>query len=309
MNFIIALLFALILPSVIFLTTILYGGITNEAIKQSLIKADVYQRIGSFISEGSDVGESTDTPELQGIIMAYLTPDYAQLKTEEVIDSGYVWITDGSSTSPRISFPEIKERVMSQNPQLLADLSSMSEELKSQPVPEGITGEELEQFEQIGNSADMLTSFVQSDFSIPLGVHLQGIKDFYNLLKIVLPILLLVLCICLFLLGYLNKSWPARYKWIGFTLFLSAVFGFVAIAFQATLLSLLITVTASSSNDISSLFLPIAAEVMRSIVTAYTNYQGIASVILLILSAVCFVFASLTNKKPAIQPVARTKKK
>jgi hypothetical protein len=310
MKFLLAFSFALILPIVLFLTTVLYGGISNNVLKASLAESDIYQKLGSYISDVESDEEQNDTSELQGMIMAFLTPEYARQKTEEVIDAGYLWITDSSTGSPSVSFPEIKDQVQRQNPQLLSELTAMSEEIKSQPHPEGISGEDLESFEQMGNSADMLTTFVKNDFSIPLETHLRGMKQFYHLLKILQPVLLVVLLLCLILLWVLNKTISSRLQWIGAALMLSAIFGFITIALQTTLLSLLISVTTQESNELSMLFLPIAAEIMRDFVKTYTNYQGIASVVLLIISALCFVIASLNkNQKPAIKPVPVKKQK
>lgn len=249
-------------------------------------------------------------PELEAIILASLTPEYTKLKTEEVIDAGYFWITDASTNTPSVSFPEIKEQVLKQNPQLLSELTAMSQELQSQSVPEEMNDEELAQFEQMRDNSQMLITFVENDFSLPLDTYLQGVKGFYSVLKIVLPVLIIVLILCLIILLFGNKSLHSRLTWIGTTLMLSAISGFVVIAFQTILLSFLVSTTTQSSNDLSSLFVPIATEIMQNFVKTFTNYQGIMSVILLVLSAIFFAIASLSNiKKPALQPVLKTKKK
>lgn len=304
------LFFTIATPIAVFLTTILYGGISNTVIKEELADAQIYTQIQNYLPNNP---ESFESSEFETILRKHFTPEYTQTKVEDIIDESYGWITGSSTASPSVSFPEIKEDLLREHPELLSELSVLQNELQKQPLPEGLSDEEAlqiqAQMDQVEKNAASLNNFVQNDFSLPLEKNLKGIKDFYTLITIIYPILLVLLILSLVLLGYLNKTLSSRLKWIGSTLLVAGIFGFLAIVFQNVLLVFLTEAVKQSPNEVILMFAPIFVEMMKSFVKTYTQYQMITSIICTITAAILLGAAYMMRKQTTSVLPVRSKKR
>jgi hypothetical protein len=313
MKVLLLLFFAFISPLVIFLTTVLYGGTSPDILKTELAEANIYSKVTAFLTNTSDEGE--ENTEITDIVAANFTPEYTQSKVEDVIDTSYDWITGETTQSPSVSFPEIKQQILTQHPSLLTDIEAMAKDAEQTFDTTGMSEEEAVQAEQMHtqmtSQMGMMTEFVKNDFSWPLTKQLTGVKQLYSVIKLLQPILTLLLLLSLLILGLLNPTWPQRLKWTGAALFVAGIAGFMAVAFQAGIVALLTTVTQQTTNEAVTMFTPIIISIVRHFVKTYTNYQGIVSIVFFVVAALCFVIASLhKNEKPALKPVTvKTKKK
>lgn len=309
MRVIVLLLFIFTVPVVIFLTTVLYTSDLNTVLKTELTRNNVYSQINSQLSKLE--GEDAESQVVNSFLQSTLTPQYIQAKTETAIDSSFDWIRGKSATPPVLSFKDIKDKIFSQNPQLLATIEDLAKEMKNQPIPQDSSQDGAVQNQpdaQAMKGIDTLTSLAKSDFSIKLDQYLVGAKNFYNVLRILQPILAGLLLLYLVLLFVLSKTWPSRLKWIGITFILSGVLGFGVILFDSYLLGTLRSFVSVNSNQAVKIVSPIVIQIIKHFVDTYINYQTTANIVFLIIGVGSFA-AGLFMKTPSPTPKAKVNKK
>ncbi len=304
------LFFTFTLPLVIFLTVLLYGPLTPVSIKSELNNASVYEKLSQTLADISS--NDSENTELAGIITSRFTSEYIKIKTEGVIDDTSNWITGKSTTPPMLSFKELKEDIVKENPQLLTQLTDMADEMKNESAAYADSSENTD--ETMNQQADMMnvstsiSQLVNSDFSFNLEKELNGIKNGYATTRIVHPILIVLLFGSILLLGVLSSSWPARLRWIGSTLISSSVVGF-GILFVATHGILALTTALSDqSNEFVRLFSPIILHITTSFVSSYSLYEKSVSIVLLVIGIACII-GSTVIKPTSILPVKELPKK
>ncbi len=309
MRVIVLLFFIFTVPVVIFLTTILYTSDLNTVLKTELARNNVYGQISSQLA-------NLDNQDAQSIVVnsflqSTFTPQYIQAKTETTIDSSFDWIRGKSTTPPVLSFKDIKDKIFSQNPQLLATIEDLAKEMKNQPIPQDSSQDGTVQNQpdaQAAKSIDTLTSLAKSDFTIKLDQYLAGVKNFYNILRILQPILAGLSLLYLVLLFVLSKTWPSRLKWIGITFILSGVLGFGVVLFDSYLLNTLTRFVSINSNQAIKIVSPIVIQIIKHFVDTYINYQTTANIVFLIIGASSFAAGMFINKT-TVTPKAKVSKK
>jgi len=283
------LLFVLTLPVVVLIATVFYGGLSTTTLKTELAKSGIYQKTLDVLREPSSDQTYQDQQEDQVIsaLAVFFTPDYLQTKTEKIIDDSMAWITGASDTPPVLSFKEIKDAIDRQNPGLLINIQDLSQSIQKEASNETTA-------ENTPVKKDMLTDFVKNDFTFPLQKNLQGTKDFYGNLQLAFPALIGFLLVYLALLFGVNNTWKKRTKWIGMTLLIAGVWGYVLAMLFTVLMQTLIKVILQQNDPMIHLIVPIINRLITPFSHLYLTYQtevtivcGIVGIISLALS---FVF-------------------
>ncbi len=310
MRVIVLLFFIFTIPVVIFLTTILYASDLNTVLKTELARNNAYGQINTQISKLE--GEDAQSIVVNSFLQSTFTPQYIQAKTETTIDSSFDWIRGKTTVLPVLSFRDIKDKIFSQNPQLLTTIEDLAKEMKNQPIPQDSSQDGTVQNQpdaQAMKGIDTLTSLAKSDFTIKLDQYLIGVKNFYNILRILQPILAGLLLIYLVLLFVLSKTWPSRLKWAGITFILSGVLGFGVVLFDSYLLGTLISFVSVNSNQAIKIVSPIVIQIIKHFVDTYINYQTTANIVFLIIGAGSFAVGVFSNKTAPIAKAKVSKKK
>ena len=305
MKFLSALFFTLFFPLFIFLTTALYTSDVTPLLKSDLVKNKIYNELSSQLSK-LDTGDS-NSAIISQFIQSKFTSDYLRQKVETAMDSSDEWIKGQTNTPPVISFKDVKDELNAQYPQLLPGIEQASQELKQQEAQ----NPDLQRNPQAEKNIDMIANFAKSDFTVPLNQYLIGLKNFYTSVRILQPILGIVLILCLILLGVMNKSWPQRFKWIGFTLLFSSIWGFALTYSNTALVAFLANYLTTNANHTMQLAMPIALQLINHYADAFASYQKTASFVAFIAAAGCFagIFVTRNSTVAQVKPNKTAKKK
>lgn len=305
MKFLTAFFIVLITPLVVFLTTILYGGISSNLVKNNLEKAQVYQKITGFIAEAQEEGEPDEFTKIFG---KYLTPDYLKSKTEEVIDNSFNFVSGKSSTPPVVSFVEIKEGIMKSNPELLSSLENLPKELENQQtqLQEGGISESNNQ--DLSNGMNELRSLVKSDFKINLENYLRGFKSSYSVIKILHPILLVLLLGSVVLLRVLSGNWHSFFKWAAATFLITGILGFGAIYISNFGVSGAGNIISKNTNELVVVGGSIFIRIANNFLEAFTKFQTWTSIFLIIASIGNIIGFAITKGQPTLAKIPKPRK-
>jgi hypothetical protein len=303
MKIFILLFFTLCFPIFIFITTIVYASDITPILKSDLTKHQIYTQLSKQLGT-IDTGDSNSAIVSQ-FIQSKFTSDYLRQKVETAMDSSDKWVTGKSTTPPVISFKDVKDEINTQYPQLLPSIMQASQELKQQETQ----NPDMQQNPQAAKNIDMIASLAKSDFTIPLTKYLIGLKNFYTTIRILQPILGILLILSLIFLGVMNKSWHQRFKWFGFTLLFSSIWGFAITYSNASLVAFLANSLSVNTNHAMHIAIPIALQLINHYVDTFSSYQKIASIVSLIIAAVCFILFIVTPKSVAVQAIPKNKAK
>jgi hypothetical protein len=166
-------------------------------------------------------------------------------------------------------------------------------------------GMDAQQQEEFLKQRASIADFVKNDFTFPLGQYLKGFKDVYAALKIAVPILALLLVFVLVMIGLTAYGLPAKFKWLGATFLTTAIFGYGVIFMKSYIISAFTALSMLDQASYLALITPILIAILRYFMDSYLTFQGIANIVMLIASAVCFVAAVITRKTAptAIKPL------
>lgn len=298
MKVLLLLFFTFTAPLALFLATVMYSVNSTVELKKSLAESGVYAQIHSYLVKKDAEAEAAD--ELFAtLVSSRFTAGYIQVKTEGVLDDANNWVIGKSKTPPSVSFKELRDDMVSNHPELLQYLENLPKYAKADQ--EGI---DPEQKARIIKEAENMSSFVKNDFTIPLGNYLQGMKDAYRIFQIALPIWVILLIASLFSVYKLAGDQAAKWKWLGATFMTSALWGFGIIFFNRTIATSIEQLNHMETSSYMALLAPILMAVMRHYVENYTSYQGVMSVVLLLVAAGCFLISSRmkTQTVPAANP-------
>jgi hypothetical protein len=304
MKFLLALFFTVFFPIVIFLTTILYTSDITPLLQKDLVKNHIYTQLSDQLSK-LDTGDA-NSAIISQFIQSKFTSDYLQNKVEKAMNDSDDWIKGKTNTPPVISFKDVKDALNAQYPQLLPGIIQAAQELKQQ---EAQNPQLAQQNPQATKNLDMIATFAKSDFTIPLNKYLVGLKNFYTAVRILQPILAILLLLSLILLGFMNKTWPARLKWIGFTLLLGSIWGFILAFGNVEVVAFISKNVAKITDKNMQIAAPIFLQLINHYVDAFTSYQKTASIVALCAAVGCFVGLIITPKGSPKPAKANTKKK
>jgi hypothetical protein len=300
-------LFVITVPIVIFLTTILYGGFTVSTVKQDLVKADVYTKISGYLQTVQTDETDPNLQQFDTILKTRLNASYVQGKTENVLDSSSSWISGQTTTPPVLSFKEVKDDIVAQNPNLLPNLTSLQKEIQNQSTDQSANPDEANQQQAMSEAFNSFNTMLKSDFTIQLGTYLQGVKQFYTTIKIAQPVLGILLLVYLLLIFFLSTSAKSKFLWLGWTFLLTGIWGFVVLLLTKFITSLISHLLFSNTTYMMQLVTPILTEIINRFTSTYVSYQGICSVVFFLVAAGCFIAASL-HTSPIQTPTAKTPK-
>ena len=137
-----------------------------------------------------------------------------------------------------------------------------------------------------------IEKLLASDFSIPLGTHLGFLKWWYMLATGGLVVIALLLVLFLAGITILSETAATRFRWVGFTLLLSALWNVLPWLAAAGATRLIPAILAQNARDIPAFVAPIVQTLLTPLVSAYSRIGGIAIVVLLIASIGCFIAAA-----------------
>lgn len=305
MKGILLLLFVFLSPLAVFLTMIVFLPHLNTTIKEELVKTHAYEKVSEQLS--TLTADDADSAAINSILQRVLTPEYLQTKAETTIDSSYDWIVGTSSTPPVISFKDIKEDIVRQNPQLLTTIEELSKQVKDAQIAAPADAADMsnpdtqQQDAEMTKSIDQMAALAKSDFTFPLDKQLLGLKSFYTSVHIWQPILIILLLGILFLIGILSHSWKARARWIGVTLLFSAAFGYGFITLTSTITHFVTQLLGKATDTLMTTVSPIVLQVLTNLATAYTQYQTTVCIVSVCLGALCILtsFFLPTSTVPA----------
>jgi|GEM_PF-6691709 len=306
------LFFVLTMPVVVLIATVLYGGLSTTILKTELSKSGIYDKTLSVLREPSSGDENYQAQQEDQVMSAlavFITPGYLQEKTEKVIDDSSDWITGKTTTPPVLSFKEIKDRIDSQNPGLLTNIQEMSQSIQKEANAEG--GKDTSNVQNKTMEKDMLSDFVKNDFSLPLQKNLQGVKDFYDNLKLAFPALIGFLIVYLALLLGVNNSWRKRTRWIGITLLIAAGWGYLlAIVFNVLVQTIIGTIL-QEKDQLIQLVVPIIQRLVTPFALLNLSYQTTVSIVCLIVGIISLALSFIMKEQAPLVavPIKRVQSK
>jgi len=304
MKILLLLFFTLCLPIFIFCTTILYTSDLTPLLQSDLVKNHMYSQLSDQLGK-LDTGD-TNSGVVSQFIQNKFTSQYLQGKVEKAMNDSDDWVRGKTTTPPVISFKDVKDELNAQYPQLLPGIQQAAEKLKQ---AEAQNPQLAQQNPQASQNLEMIANLTKSDFTIPLNKYLIGLKDFYATVRILQPILAILLILCLILLGYINKTWPDRLKWIGFTLLFGSIWGFILAFGNVALVTFLASFAVKISNHTLQMATPIVLQLINHYVNAFAANQKSASVVILCISVACFVASVLLKNRLVTPAKPKTAKK
>lgn len=276
-----ALAFIALFPVVIFLASILYGGVTPQILKDGLLKAQIYEKLPEQITTLMQAEEGADAEPDTFIapIVSRLKGSYLQEKTEKLIDDTDMWLRGKIETGPTVSFSEIKEDILAANP----DLATM--------MNDGISDMQgaQEQDPQAAESMRQMQEFIKNDFSFPLTQQLKPLKDTYTVLTYAFPILAVLLFLCLVAIVLMSQGIKSKFKWVGFVLILAAINGFIWTLGGSIISTVLNSILISANNQYVNIVTPAIEHISGLFVAQFKSYQIAASVGALTLGAILLI--------------------
>jgi len=266
-------------PFVIFLAIILYGGITPQLIKTQLSQSQIYEKLPQLLLDqgSSEVQSDPESQAFLTMITSNVDSAYIQAKTEKVIDETDAWIKGESDVPPVLSFRDIQEKVISDNPEFQEMVHMGASEL-----------------EKNGGEAEPLNVMEQGN--IPIGQNLKFLKDGYFAAKIALPVLFILLFIALILIVIKTHGLKSRLKYVGIVLVLTALLGYVQVFAGGILISQMMTVLSSQANSMVQLVAPIIMGLTDAIISRYNTVQTYVSIIMAVIGSLMVIGSFLVNE-------------
>src|SRR5215213_5827757 len=106
MKYFLILLFALTLPLLLFLTTLLIDNHAASNLKAGLREKGAYSELSKSFAK-RDVKNADGGESFGNFVTKRFQPDYIQLKTESAIDQTADWFTGKSQTEPLVNLKEL----------------------------------------------------------------------------------------------------------------------------------------------------------------------------------------------------------
>jgi hypothetical protein len=295
MKILITLFFTFCFPVFIFLTTVLYTSDITPLLKSDLVKNNLYSHLSSQLGT---INTGSDSSALLGqFIKNKFTANYLQQKVEKAMNDSDDWVTGKSQTPPVISFTDVRDDLNAQYPQLLPAVEQAAEQMKQEEKQ----NPQLQQNPQAANDLNMIDYLAKSDFTVPLNSYLISFKNSYTTIRILQPALGILLILFLILQCTINKMWPLRLKWIGITLLISSVWGFLLAYGNGVVIAVLTKYLATNTNHAVQIAMPVALQLINHYVTADSSYQKTASITGMIIAAGCFIGVFVTQKNSNVQ--------
>lgn len=275
--------FVLFSPLVFIVLAFRMGAPTADLLKSQLVKKDMYVTVVSELHKQIDEASGDNPMVIVGpFIKKELTATYLQGKIETLIDDTENWIK-GKGESPVLSFKDLKEKLVRQNRNIIAELESAMKELDSLP-------EQAEEGGKMPFSSKDLEKFLNSDFVIPVGAHVEWVKVLASSMYILGIILVVSYGLSVLSIILLASSIQSKLRWVGWTILLTALWNIPLIVLSAGSVAVLGTAV-MQSEQVTLYVLPFVETFLTPIIASYAKITtvfvvsgGIFSVGILILS-------------------------
>ncbi|MGE5042334.1 MAG: hypothetical protein ACM3IJ_05540 [Candidatus Levyibacteriota bacterium] len=303
MRVLLGIFLILLVPVAVFIFSVLYGGLTTLEMKQELSKEHIYnplsqQIVGSFSATPPAAEEETTSSFIYSVIKNRFTPEYLQAKIEKAIDDSANWIAGKTPFAPEVSFAEVKQDIDARSPRILPAIKQVMEEAKQQQDPTGAAT----------ILSNPLETFIDNNFTVPLGKYLQIVKNLYQILTIALPILLIIMSLFVTGIILLTHSIKKKFLWLAIFLAFAGLYGFSFVLAGNALALLLSGLMRIQDQGIIGYITPILTSLTGIFVNHYLKLQIITSTSLLVASCISlilyliikFFFPEKPRKKYAI---------
>ena len=267
-------------PLVIFLATIAYGGISTKVIKEEVSKSGLYKKL--------------EFPPL--------TPAYVKAKVEKAVDDSALWITGKSKEEPVISFRDLKDKFLAQNPEMQDTFSEMEN------MPEA--DESMDSFgqEEEADPQAFMKDLAKNDFTYPLKDVLSGLKFVNLIISVLLPVLVILMVLSILLIVHKSPDAKSKFRWVGITFLLSALGGFITfLGFQLIVRAALGLITQNANEAIYMVY-PIVERIALLFVTRNGEIQILFSFAIGVFGVVCFASSFAFGKELASKPRPKQRK-
>jgi hypothetical protein len=232
--------FVLFSPVFFILLALRMGAPSVDVLKSQLIEKDVYTSTISALHKQidevvTDAAEDDPLVIVGPFIKKELTATYVQKKAETFIDDTHGWIA-GTSGEPVLSFTDMKEKLMGQNKNMIAQLQVAVTDMEAQQhaMPDiSDDGNEQANAEKLPFSSNDLDAFLKSDFTVPMGKQLGWMKALVTIATVVGIGLGVSYALSLLLLIVLAPSLQSKLRWVGWTFLLTALWNIPGIAISA----------------------------------------------------------------------------
>jgi hypothetical protein len=284
------LFFIFNLPVVVFLASLLYGGFSPQILKEELSQTKVYERLLS--SPNKEVSDNL----ILTALAKRVTPSYLQNKIEDAIDDSYAWVTGTTKEPPLLSFKDLKEDIIANDP----ELSKLTSEFKELPKTQ-------EAYESYPPQRETEINFVKNDFSFPLKDSLADIKQTHTVLSIILPVLIVLLILCLISLIVLNHSARSRFRWLGSAFLLGGIFGYLTLLLSQYVSHVFLRIFSQAEDPVIHMAYPIVEGTLTAFINHYARSQVTATAIFLVLGITSLLFALVLQSPAPALPIKKIK--
>lgn len=318
--FLILLSFGCVLSSPLFLLSLAsrFTPITAASIKGELVKTQAYESaVGALNTkiEATTADAAADDP-VATIIVPFvqkeITPSYVRNKVEKLIDDTAVWI-GGGMTPPILSFTDLKEKLIRQHRDIIDQLQSAADQMTS--VQQSASEEPGDASGDTGGTPPMpfnagdIQKFLQSDFTIPVGPYLSG-------MKFMVTFTWYMLLICAGLMGFntllivlIASGLQSKLRWVGITFLLTALWNIPGALLGAGSSVMAATILTENIHGNGASFVkPFIETIITPILLTYTRMTGGVVIALLIVS-IGMIVLSFIAKPAEVVVSAPTKSK
>lgn len=315
MRFLILVFVVLTFPIVVLLSTLFFGGFSATILKSELVDGHVYSSMADMLletdSDAQTPEERKTTIEIVELFRNRLTPEYIQQKSERFIDDSSLWITGATTTPPTLSLSELKEDLVATHPELL----DMAEQVNQNPQP---VNEDINDDSSVNNSdqqpleeqVDTLALFVKNDFNFSMESSLAPVKQTYQTMRISFFVLDILLIASIGAILLLSPNWSSRLRWIGATLFLSAVAGYILTIFTQVAFETAIKQLVTVDQYIFRIIFPVIQNITAHFIGVYRHYSTLVSIFIGIAGVILFstsFLPKIASPKPTISPSRNSK--
>jgi hypothetical protein len=273
-------IFLFLSPIFIFLFSLKFSGVTVSVMKEQLVKADTYTILVEDLDKAIDKAvergdENNQMTELAPVIKEIVTPQLVKQKVEKLLDDTHAWVTGKSQAVPAISFLELKDLAIAQNPAFAKEMG-ISGSKSQTPVkvnPESDYGVPSQA------ESSLVDLAINRKLTIKIGSVFLIIKPLYQMLGNVFIILGSILLFCVIIILLAAKNVKSGIRKISLLCFLTVLWnGLPFLLFASP--ALLISFVAGHLDSSTALIIPILLKPILS---------GIVMKEMVILGALCIL--------------------
>lgn len=285
-----------------------YTPITPERIKGEIMKLNLYDTAVSELQKQlnamAEAGQSKDPfAIIEPFVKKEITPPYIREKAEKLIDDTSVWLSGGTA-SPAVSFVDLKEKLVKQNKKMIGDLEAAIAQISTNPdgtLPAlGDGGENAGMSAPPTFTADDFRKFMGSDFTIPVGKYLGGLKFFLNAAWYTLIISGAVLALNLLMILLVAPGLQSKLRWMGATLLITALWNIPGALLGAGSAAMIVGVLTQNVRIFSAAMAkPLVETLITPVLLTYTRFTG-GAVIALLIVAIGMIILSFVTKPVAV---------